>query len=115
MDKLYTLPSGNSFQITQQWIIFIREWKKELRVIHAKNKKNAHITINSIQYHPDGWELCITGKKRWICKKEDGQILPREEIINIFPVLENWSVYLSPEIDSAGKKRETILEIKRDD
>lgn len=115
MNEIYTLPTWNSFQITEQWIVFIRAWKKELRFIHAKNKKNARIIINSLVYHTDGWELCVTWKKRWLCKKEDGQILRRNEISCIFSTLEEWKTYLSPEIDSTGKKKATILEVKRDD
>jgi hypothetical protein len=112
LNTKYQLPSGNVFSITEQWIVFIREGKKELRVIHAKNKKNASITINTLLYHPDGWELCVTWKKRWICKKEDGKILTRHDIIWIFSALEKRTVYLSPEVDSTGKKRWTILEVK---
>lgn len=112
MNIRYELPSGNTFAIGEEWIIFMRAWKKERRLIHAKNKKNARITINSLVYHPDGWEMCVTWKKRWICQKEDGQILRRHEISSIFAAIENAQTYLSPDIDSTGKKKATILEVK---
>lgn len=113
LDTLYELPSGNLFSITLQWIRFIRAWKEELRVIHAKNKKNASISINAIKYHVQGWELCITGKKRWMCKTEHGQILPREEIWAIFKALETNTSYTTPDFTSTGKPNKTILTITK--
>lgn len=113
LDTRYTLPSGNAFLIQEQWILFKRKGKTELRHIHADNHHNASITINTLHYHPQGRELCITGKKMFFCKKEKWQILWRDEIVGIFSSLEQGIPYKSPATHMNGQPRKTILQIKK--
>ncbi len=115
MDEIFTLPTWNSFQITEKWIIFIREWKKELRVIHAENKNNARIKINSLVYHPDGFLLWISWIKRWICIKQDDQILPRKEVIPIFEAIGNNNTYKTSKNNADWTINKTILVVTLDD
>jgi len=112
-DILYILRSWNTFKVTYDGIVFTRKGKKELRSIEAKNK-GAGLRINWLEYSSEGRKIWITAVKLWVhFKQEEAQILPTEEIAEIFTCIESEKTYTRPSHKKSGEEYKLILAVKQ--
>lgn len=108
-----TLPSGNKFMITYEWISFLRNWRTEHWKIKAKNK-GAWIHIKRVQHTPLWWRLWITATKYWMPFSQDPQTLEWHEIVAIFKQIEDWKTYTRPAKKPDWTLYKLILEVHRE-